>query len=244
MRTIQLGTPMVNSYLFPTLAGYLLVDTGYESSAEGFFRRLKSRGMTPGDIAWIFLTHAHDDHAGFLNQLLGRTRARVLLHPLAVERLKGGKNPPIGGCPNAQSAIACRAMGLFGQGTHTFPPLPRELENRLIPLQGARRRELESVLGVRFLDTPGHTADSISLFNEDGSLFCGDAAMSGLPSRHHATIWMEDAAEYRASWRVLLDCEPRVIYPGHGRPIKPAALERDIHRLEGIVLRKPGGKKA
>ncbi len=231
MRPINLGTPAVNTYLFPTLAGYLLVDTGYSGGESAFFRRLSRKKIDLNELQWVFLTHAHDDHAGFLNEVLLRTRARVLLHPLAAERLRRGKNPDIGGPPNGRAALACKALKLAGRGKHTFPPLPRELENRLIPLEGQRRRELESNLGVRFLDTPGHTADSVSLLTEDGTCFCGDAVMSGPLARRHVTIWVEDPAAYRASWQTLLAAAPRMLYPGHGGPIAPAALQRDLLRL-------------
>lgn len=38
------------------------------------------------------LTHAHDDHAGFINEVLSITPAEVVLHPLTVEFLKAGSN--------------------------------------------------------------------------------------------------------------------------------------------------------
>ena len=37
MRPVNLGTLAVNAYLFPTLAGYLLVDTGYPRRGRGVF---------------------------------------------------------------------------------------------------------------------------------------------------------------------------------------------------------------
>lgn len=239
MRPMNLGTPLVNNYLFPTLAGYLLVDTGYEGGGEEFFRQLSRKKIDPNELQWVFLTHAHDDHAGFLNEVLRGTRARVLLHPKALERLRGGKNPDIGGCPNYRSVLACRALALAGRGKHTFPPLPRELENRCIPLEGARRRDLESSLGVTFLDTPGHTADSMSLLTEDGSLFCGDAAMAGPLAGNYTTIWMEDAEEYRTSWEAMLDSGARMVYPGHGGAFPLGLLARSHPKLRRITLRKP-----
>ena len=122
MRPVNLGTLAVNAYLFPTLAGYLLVDTGYPGGGEAFFRRLSRKKIDRNELQWIFLTHAHDDHAGFLNDVLRGTRARVLLHPLAVERLRSGHNPPQGGPPNGRAALACRALRLAGKGGTPFRP--------------------------------------------------------------------------------------------------------------------------
>ena len=112
MRPINLGTPAVNTYLFPTLAGYLLVDTGYSGGESAFFRRLSRKKIDLNELQWVFLTHAHDDHAGFLNEVLLRTRARVLLHPLAAERLRRGKNPDIGGPPNGRAAARSCSFGM------------------------------------------------------------------------------------------------------------------------------------
>ena len=80
------------------LAGYLLVDTGCERTAEELLRQL-SRRIGLSELQWIFLTHAHADHAGGLEGLLKGTRARVLLHPLGLERLRSGKDPGLGRAP-------------------------------------------------------------------------------------------------------------------------------------------------
>ncbi len=237
MRPMNLGTLMVNNYLFPTLAGYLLVDTGYEGGGADFLRQLSRKKIDPNELQWVFLTHAHGDHAGYLNEVLRGTRARVLLHPLALERLRSGRNSEEGGCPNFRAILACRTINR--RKWDVFPALPRELENRFIPLEGARRRDLESNLGVTFLDTPGHTADSMSLLTEDGSLFCGDAAMAGPLSSNYTSIWMEDPEEYRASWETMLDSGARMVYPGHGGAFPLGLLGRAYPKLKHIHLRKP-----
>lgn len=237
MRPMNLGTLAVNNYLFPTLAGYLLVDTGYEGNGEDLLRQLSRKKIDPNELQWVFLTHAHGDHAGALNELLRATRARVLLHPLALERLRSGRNSEEGGCPNFRAALACRTINR--RKWDQFPALPRELENRCIPLEGARRRDLESNLGVTFLDTPGHTADSMSLLTEDGSLFCGDAAMAGPLAKNYTSLWMEDAEEYRTSWQTMLESGARMVYPGHGGAFPLGLLARAYPKLKRVHLRKP-----
>ena len=112
-----------------------------------------------------------------------------------------------------------------------------DMEGRV--LEGARRRDLESNLGVTFLDTPGHTADSMSLLTEDGSLFCGDAAMAGPLSSNYAANWMEDVEEYRASWETMLDSGARMVYPGHGGAFPLGLLGRAYPKLKRVHLRKP-----
>ena len=105
-----------------------------------------------------------------------------------------------------------------------------------LPVTEEARPTLETALGGRILATPGHTADSLSLLLPDGSLFCGDAAMSGFPSLRHITIWAEDAAAFSRSWERLLSLKVRRIYPGHGRPFAPQALERCLPAARAMPL--------
>ena len=91
MKIMNLGTRAVNNWLIPGNDGYILVDTGYENGFRRFQRKLKKAGIQPEKIRILFLTHAHDDHAGFLNDALSVIPAKVILHPKAVERLKAGQ---------------------------------------------------------------------------------------------------------------------------------------------------------
>ena len=64
----NLGDRVVNNYLVSLdEAGYVLIDTGYAENYPVFRKRLEKTGTSLKEIKYIFLTHAHDDHAGFLN---------------------------------------------------------------------------------------------------------------------------------------------------------------------------------
>ena len=93
--------------------GYVLIDTGYADGFEGFTKKLEETGVTPKEIKYVFLTHAHDDHAGFLNDVLAITDAKVILHPKAIERLLKGQNPFIGGCSSRLAWFFCQILKLF-----------------------------------------------------------------------------------------------------------------------------------
>ena len=95
---INLGTRVVNNYLIPSEAGRILIDTGYAGGFAHFRKMLEKNGVRQEEIKYVFLTHAHDDHAGFLNEVLAATGADVILHPGAVEGLKRGQNSFEGGC--------------------------------------------------------------------------------------------------------------------------------------------------
>lgn len=63
MQIIHVGGRIVNAYLYPADDGYVLVDTGYSGGFPRFLRRLRRAGVEVEAISWVFLTHAHDDHA-------------------------------------------------------------------------------------------------------------------------------------------------------------------------------------
>ena len=70
MNIYNAGSRIVNTYIYPISGGYVMIDTGYENGYKKFCKRLKKQNISLESIKYLFLTHAHDDHAGFLNELL------------------------------------------------------------------------------------------------------------------------------------------------------------------------------
>ena len=192
MTILNLGNRVVNNYLVSSEIGYILIDTGYAGGFSRFMKRLKKNHIQPRDIRYVFLTHAHDDHAGFLNEVLAVTGAQVILHPKAIEGLRRGQNSFKGGCSSRLAWLFCQVLTLSGHGDHRFPPIKDEYLDRLISIDSERFKALGFPYIV--LETPGHTADHISLLVEE-KLFCGDAAMNGFPSRRRIIIWIENLRE-------------------------------------------------
>lgn len=231
----NLGNRIVNNFLVQTDKGYILIDTGYENGFARFRRKLQKLKIQPSEIKFIFLTHAHDDHAGFLNKVLEITNAKVILHPKAIERLKRGQNSFEGGCSNRLAYLFCLLLTLFGKGEHKFPPIKDEYLNRLIPIDSHEFRDLN--LPIQIIETPGHTADHISLF-KDNILFCGDATMNGFPSIKRNIIWIENLRDYKTSWKKIIALNPGKIYPSHGKPFDVSDMKKYLKFIDGIRLIK------
>lgn len=233
-KIFNLGNRIVNNYLISSEIGYILIDTGYESGFKHFTNKLKCLNITPKEIRYIFLTHAHDDHAGFLNEVLDETDAKVILHPKAIERLKIGQNSFEGECSGRLAYFFCQVLALCGKGEHKFPAIREEFLPRLITTDSEEFRALQ--LPFKVLETPGHTADHISLLIGD-KLFCGDAAMNILPSIKRVTIWIENLQQFKQSWQTIIATAPQTIYPAHGRPFPTSDLEKYLPALDKIKLR-------
>ena len=242
MKIYNLKNRIANNYLVgldrvlaesKKTGGYVLIDTGYVEGYANFLQRLGGTGISPNDIKYVFLTHAHDDHAGFLNEVLALTDAKVILHPMAVERLHKGQNPFIGGCSSRLAWLFCQILKLFGKGEHKFPPIKEEYLDRLITIDSKQFKSLS--LPFEVVETPGHTADHIALL-KDGILFCGDAAMNGFPSIRRVIIWIENLEQYKQSWEKMIALDPQMIYPAHGKPFPTNDLVKYHGHLEGIRI--------
>ena len=236
MKIVNIGNRVLNNYLVETDKGWVAVDTGYAGGMSRFMAGLRKNGISPQDIKYIFLTHAHDDHAGYLEELMQATGATVVMDSLAPERLLAGHNQWIGGCSGRLAKFFVSAMSLAGKGKHKFPAMDvRGIEN-VVLWDGTRQFLKEQGLPLTFVSLPGHTADHIGLLTAAGALFCGDAAMNGFPSVHHNIIWIEDLAAYRKSWNTMIESPAKEIYPSHGRLFPKQDLIRFYKHLEALKI--------
>lgn len=236
MKIYNAGNRIANAYVYPISNGYVMIDTGYENSLAKVENKLLKMGIQPHEIRYVFLTHAHDDHAGFLKEMVDKySHLKVITNGKSVPILAKGQNPFVGGCSSMFALIFCNVMKLFGKGNHLFPAIDESYSNRMIVVSDENKKEIGKIIGGRIIMTAGHTADSMSLKVGD-CIFCGDASMNGLPSINKITIWVEDIKAFENSWDVMINEKPICIYPGHGKPFKTCMLERKKHCISKIKL--------
>lgn len=235
IRIHEIGSYVVRNYLLETPLGWIAIDTGYRDDEAVFFERFSKIALVD-QLKYVFLTHAHDDHAGFLSSLLNQSNATLVLHAAGAARLATGRNAtPLGAGYSSRLASSFALVKKeFG-----FPPLV--VDDRAVLLESeAEQPFLALGLPLRVVFLPGHTADSIGLFNEETrELFCGDAAMNALISRARHAIWIEDAAAFGQSWDRILALNPVRLYPSHGNPFLPCDLAKYRHFMDGRKLIAP-----
>jgi glyoxylase-like metal-dependent hydrolase (beta-lactamase superfamily II) len=188
----------------------ILVDPAHVGRRTFLLEALASRGLTPGDIDMVVLTHAHWDHAQNIDLF---AHAPVYLHP---EERRYCEHPHAN-----DWATPVWTLDILAR-TQT-----REIAegDELIP-------------GVGIVDLPGHSAGSIGVTVQDGqglSLITGDAlhyASVALTRQPPLVFW--SAQEARASIERAVTMAD-VIYPGHDRPFRLTA-EREVEYLRSFSL--------
>ena len=131
--------------------------------------------------------------------------------------------------------VFCKFMGLIGKGKHLFPAIDKQYIDRFIEISPQNLMNVENILQGKILFTPGHTSDSISL-KIGNKIFCGDAAMNGIPSLKNVTIWVENKKAFQNSWDILINEKSEWIYPAHGKPFRQDKLRKYINHIPKIRL--------
>lgn len=211
---------------------WTLIDAALPFSANYIRHWAEKNFNTPPKA--IVLTHGHFDHVSAARELSETWDISIYAHPLEFPYLTGEKQYPE---PN---------VGAGGGAMTLLSPLyPRGPVNLGVRLCELKEGGVSAMPGWQVIHTPGHTPGHISLFYPKdcilltGDAFCTtkpeaffEAALAQQPELHGPpSYFTSDWKEARASVRRLAMLEPRVIAPGHGKPIAGEMVAEELRRL-------------
>lgn len=188
----------------------VLVDTGAPGDLKRILAALKTAGVAPQDLALIFLTHGHSNHAGCAAELKRRSGAQIALHAGDAALVRSGRN----GILAAQDTLG-RVLRPFVD--EEFEPFEPDLVFR-----DGFSLEPHGVKG-NVLATPGHTPGSASLVLASGEAIIGDVLRGSmlLPNKSQPHWFCNDPESntrsiLRLAREGLLRCYPGVFgsFPG------------------------------
>jgi glyoxylase-like metal-dependent hydrolase (beta-lactamase superfamily II) len=203
------------AHLVAGAEGWVVVDTGSPGHARSILRRIARLGG--GDIALIYLTHAHFDHYGSAAALRRRSGAPIAIHSADAEAMARGET----------RLGTVRGRGWLGQ---LLLPLAQALlrpEATTADLTVEDGDTLRAYgLDATVLHTPGHTPGSSSLIVGGRLAFAGDL-ISAAVRPHAQRLYADDWAALAHSLERLQARHPTQTYAGHGRkPVGDPTLQR------------------
>ena len=230
----------VNVLAIPGPEGILLVDAGHDSepAREAFDAQLRALGLRRADIRAVFLTHADHDHVGFARALNEETGARVLIHPLELDR-----------GPLWRGSLAWLAANGYPGAGQERPPEPPALPDAVELVEDGA--EL-AWAGFRFLliHCPGHTPGLLCAFDERRRLLLStDHVLRAAPTP--VGLFGPDGdplEDYLGSLQRLRGLPAEIVVPGHGRAFAglegrldevAAGREEELDRLRSALGPQP-----
>ena len=234
----QLGITRISRWCFNCylIAGdngsLVVVDPGMPAAADDLAPLLAHK---PDKVRLVTATHGHPDHVGGAGLVAQRHAAPIYLPATTMSYLNGVKprTPSVAkmaepawkvmaGQPFDATAVAgfIRAALTMGFGTWRGMlwrgPRPQGGLEDGMPLPGASKWTV--------VTAPGHTDDSIALWNEDSrTLLAGDSMFSTNGQPRFAPDTVDDAAAARTEAK-LKALPVEHLMPGHGLPIHATAM--------------------
>lgn len=215
IKALDLG--ICNCFLLQGSFGYAIVDTGLEKHGDAILEALSEEGISPSEVRYILLTHAHPDHAGSAAQLKIATGAKVVAHALDAEIIESGVHQrPMTPAPGLLNRI------LFQLFVKDLLPVPPTSVDRHV----TDAEVMEDLDGLQVIHTPGHCAGQVAfLWPWDGGvLFVGDAAANTFGLR--LSISYEDLALGKRVLAKLSTLPFSIALFGHGRTMAGGAAAR------------------
>ena len=187
MNFVTISYHSTNYYALETNNGKLLIDCGWPGTFPQFTSELKRKGIVPGEIKYLLVTHFHPDHAGLVQEFK-KLGAKLIL-----------MESQVGYIAPMQSMIKTKDISYT-----------EILEDDNLNLTFNASREFLASLGIvgEILATPGHSPDSVTLILDEGLAFTGD-----LPPRF---LVSEEDEVARDSWDKIYRRPIKRIYPSHG----------------------------
>lgn len=209
-----------NTYLFETPHYVVLIDAAGKS-IQGIITNVLDRVKLEGKIFLVLNTHGHWDHIASNWYLKDRYRAEILGHR-EIEKL----------CDRHRQFDQVYGAFYCGQAEEQAirSIYMEEFEETALPDRCLEDGDCieDDLFRLRVLHTPGHTADSISFYEEyTGLLFSGDA-VQGNGFDGNAPFYV-DAAAYQKSLERMAALNPKGVYCGHGKAEGGSAARVFLH---------------
>ena len=211
-----------NSYLILKGEQSYLVDTGKATSYAKMLRNMESIGFSVKNLKYLLLTHTHYDHCQLARQIIGASNCKVVVSEKGAGAIAKGFTRVPNGTLFITSLIA-----KLGQAVWKSKFNYQAFEADVYVEAGSDFNALGG--SIRLIETPGHTADSLSILIDEEIAIVGDA-MFGVFRNSVFPPFANDVKAMVKSWGVLLDTECKLFLPGHGNAVSRSLLQKEYDK--------------
>jgi len=143
-----------------------VIDVGPKVAVPNLLQALNSFDLSPNDVDYIILTHAHIDHAGGTGTAIKEMgKAKIIVHSRAIPHLID---------PTKLWEASLKTLGDTAIKYGEIEPVP---EHRIIAATDEMKLDLGRGLKLEIYLTPGHAPHHLSIFDRaNGVLVAGEAA--------------------------------------------------------------------
>jgi glyoxylase-like metal-dependent hydrolase (beta-lactamase superfamily II) len=213
------------------------VDVGTGHSVPGLLAALEAKGLPPGAVDYVIVTHVHLDHAGGAGEMMRRLpRARLVVHPRGARHMVDPSKLWAGASAVFGAEYVLRSYGA---------PVPVDA-SRIVEAKDGFTLELGG-RPLRFLDTPGHARHHVCVWDEASrSMFTGDTF--GLSYRELASargafvlptttpVQFEPEALLASIDRLVAHSPAAMLLTHYSRVVEVERLAADLRRQTGELV--------
>lgn len=208
MKIYRFTDEIMGSNIYLLSEPRIVIDTGTGYNTWEILKQIGEK-VPLKEIRSIVLTHMHFDHSGGAESFAKATGARVFISERDGELLKRRDEEATG-------------------YTSPLSEMP-EVELNYV-------KESDTIGPLEVIETPGHTAGSICLYEpEEKLLFTGDTVFADGVGRFDMPTGNRDSLN--RSIKKLSELEIRILYPGHGDTIggEPEDVRTFLIELSNII---------
>jgi hydroxyacylglutathione hydrolase len=205
--------------------GNMLVDIGLPGEEGRIIRFLQQHKLQLNDLSLILHTHGHSDHCGSTSALIQQANIPTAIHHADEDLVLSGTNGEI------------KTTKFFARLIKPFvdKPYPGFKPDYLIK---GNNFDLEK-FGIKgkVMETPGHTAGSVSLLFNYGVAIIGDLLMGGFlggmifPEKPDYHYFASDLNQVNESLRQIMTEPVSTFFVGHGGPLSRENIEKRFRKM-------------
>jgi len=211
-----------NCYWIASEQGNILVDTGMKGAYNRLRKNIEKLPLDSKRVDFLFLTHTHFDHCQNAHLIQIEQDCQVFMSEKEARFVSQGYTPiPDGTYAFTRFLVSIgRKMKFAWLGYEPF-----DISTTI----GKDHVWMDNDIKIKIINTPGHSAGSLSLIVDEEIAIVGDAMINTFGESIFPPF-TDDVPELFRSWEKLLTTDCRLFLPGHRPAIPRVLLEKQFKK--------------